>query len=159
MLKSATSLFLSRIFFACPLGISSMVATLVRGMIQNLAANVMIPELFWRLGRPMATALKFTPSEVPGRINDPRSQLRLFSREPGATAWSPPAPGSTTLQLGTISMAIRQWAVDLTPEARGELRGSVRPAATNRTTATRLTSLDAYRGFIMLVMASAGFNF
>ncbi len=56
-------------------------------------------------------------------------------------------------------MAIRQWAVDLTPEARGELRGSVRPAATNRTTATRLTSLDAYRGFIMLVMASAGFNF
>src|SRR5262245_44003002 len=56
-------------------------------------------------------------------------------------------------------MITRQWAVDLTPEARDELRGSVRPTSVNRATAQRLTSLDAYRGIIMLVMASAGFNF
>jgi predicted acyltransferase len=56
-------------------------------------------------------------------------------------------------------MALRVLTADMTPEARDELRETLRPKVSTPATATRLTSLDAYRGFIMLVMASAGFNF
>lgn len=56
-------------------------------------------------------------------------------------------------------MALRELTPDLTPETREELRERLRRKTPTSTTAARLTSLDAYRGFIMLVMASAGFNF
>ena len=60
--------------------------------------------------------------------------------------------------MGRSIMALRELTTDLTPETREELRESLR-ASVSKPAAIRLTSLDAYRGFIMLVMASAGFNF
>src|SRR6516164_457761 len=56
-------------------------------------------------------------------------------------------------------MAIRELTVDSKPATRHELRGSFSPPAASTAKSARMTSLDAYRGFIMLVMASAGFNF
>jgi len=58
-----------------------------------------------------------------------------------------------------IIMALHEMTADLRPETRQQLRESLRLKAPSPIAAVRLTSLDAYRGFIMLVMASAGFNF